>query len=269
VNTLTEISTAIEADHVRQIFRTDSGYLHALEEVSFDTRPGEFVSVVGASGCGKSTLVRVLSGLLRPTSGEARIQGKQVAGPQRDVGIVFQSPVLMSWRRIIDNVLLPVEILGLERSEYRRKALDLLELVGLKGFESNYPDQLSGGMQQRVAICRALIHDPAVLLMDEPFGALDAITREQMNFELLRIWQEKRKTILFITHSIGEALFLSDRVIVMTARPGRIAEIVEVALPRPRTLEMLAQPEIVKLASHIRTRMGTHAGARSSTHAGF
>jgi NitT/TauT family transport system ATP-binding protein len=251
---------AIEVERVRQIYTVGAGYVHALEGVSFEMCDGEFVSVVGPSGCGKSTLLRIILGLLRPTSGEVRIQGRKVTGLQRGVGIVFQSPVLMAWRRVLDNVLLPVEILGLDYKIHQQKAMELLDLVGLQGFEQSYPDELSGGMQQRAAICRALIHDPDVLLMDEPFGALDAITREQMNFELLRIWKEKGKTILFITHSIHEALFLSDRVVVMTARPGGVSAFVEVPLPRPRTLEMLAEPGVVCLASKIREWMGTQMG---------
>lgn len=240
---------------MRHIFRTDRGYLHALEEVSVEAREREFVTVVGPSGCGKSTLVRIVAGLLRPISGVARIRGRPVTGPQPGVGIVFQHPALMEWRRVLDNVLLPTEVLGL-RGPYTEKALELLDLVGLKGFAGSYPEELSGGMQQRVAICRALIHDPVVLLMDEPFGALDALTREQMNFELLRIWQERGKTVLFITHSISEALFLSDRIFVMTSRPGRITRIVTVPLPRPRTLEMLGERDVVQLSTEIRQSLG-------------
>ena len=249
-------SATIKVDGIRQIFATKNSYVHALEDVSFEARDGEFLSIVGPSGCGKSTLVRIISGLLRPTSGEAQVSGKKVTGPQRGVGIVFQSPVLMDWRRVLDNILLPVEVLGLDPTLYRKKAVDLLKLVGLEDFHQAYPDELSGGMAQRAAICRSLIHDPVVLLMDEPFGALDAMTREQMNTELLQIWQKEHKTILFITHSITEALFLSDRVLVMTERPGRIMKTLEVPLPRPRTLEMLADPDLVKLALQVRQWLG-------------
>jgi NitT/TauT family transport system ATP-binding protein len=234
--------------------------VRALEAVTFSVSEGEFVAVVGPSGCGKSTLLKILAGLLPTSSGEARLRGTPIAGPRRDIGVVFQSPVLFPWRSVLDNVLLPVDVQGLGRDRYEKVAMDLLALVGLTGFEHRYPWELSGGMQQRVAITRALVHDPAMLLMDEPFGALDAMTREHMNLELQRIWLEKRKTVLFITHSIPEAVFLGDRVLVMTPRPGRILEDVRVDLPRPRHLEVMNTPEFGRHARAIRARFAVRGG---------
>src|SRR3972149_2204280 len=204
---------AIEIKEVRMLFAARGEAVHALEKVSFEAHDGEFISVVGPSGCGKTTLLRVVGGLIPPTRGQVWVYGHPVQGPHPNVGIVFQSPVLMSWRTVLDNVLLQAEVRKLEPRKYREIALGLIDLVGIKGFENKYPFQLSGGMQQRVSICRALLHDPPLLLMDEPFGSLDAFTREQMNLELMRIWQEKKKTVLFITHSIQEAVFLSDKVV--------------------------------------------------------
>ena len=194
------------------------------------------MTVVGRSGCGKSTLLRMIAGLIPRSSGAISIAGARVEGPRRDVAIVFQRPALLPWRSVLDNVLLPAEIMGLDRRRARAEAEQLLGLVGLDGFESARPYELSGGMQQRVALCRSLLTKPTVLLMDEPFAALDALTREDLSLELQRIWQERRKTIVFVTHSIDEAVILSDRVVVMTPRPGRVQRIVEVDLPRPRTL---------------------------------
>jgi len=194
--------------------------------------------VVGPSGCGKTTLLKILGGILASTRGEITLKGKPVRGPQKGIGMVFQNPVLLEWRTSLKNVLLPMEILGLEWGKYIEKARDLLKLVGLEGFEKRYPRELSGGMQQRVSIARALIHDPALLLMDEPFGALDAITRDLMNLELLRIWRETKKTVVFVTHNIPEAVFLADRVIVLTARPSNVAGIFEVGISRPRDMRV-------------------------------
>jgi NitT/TauT family transport system ATP-binding protein len=208
--------------------------------------------VVGPSGCGKTTLPKILAGLMPPSRGDARLRGTPITGPRQDIGVVFQSPVLFPWRTVLDNVLLPVDVQRLSRERHRRTALDLLALVGLEGFERRYPWELSGGMQQRVALTRALVHDPAMLLMDEPFGALDAMTREKMNLELQRIWSAAKKTVLLITHSIPESIFLSDRVLVMTERPGSIAAIYEVPLPRPRTLAMMGGVEFGALAQKIR-----------------
>src|SRR6185436_10895040 len=188
----------------------------ALSDISFGVAEGEFIVVVGPSGCGKSTLLKVLAGLLPQTEGEADLKGTPIRGPRRDIGVVFQSPVLFPWRSVLGNVMLPADVQRLDKVQLRRRAMDLLKLVRLDGFEHRYPWELSGGMQQRVGIVRALVHDPAMLLMDEPFGALDAMTREHMNVELQRLWMAQSKTILFITHSISEAVFLADRVVVMT-----------------------------------------------------
>jgi NitT/TauT family transport system ATP-binding protein len=234
----------------------DRSSVPALAEVSLDIAPGEFVTIVGPSGCGKTTLLRIMGGLLRPTSGGVRLLGRPVSGPSRSVGIVFQDPVLLPWRTVLDNVMLPVQVLGLDRAVYRARALDLLGLVGLRGFEGRYPHELSGGMRQRVSLARALVHDPALLLMDEPFGALDAMTREAMNLELQRIWRESGKTVAFITHSIAEAVFLGDRVVVMSPRPGRIADVVAVELGRPRDLDLMASDAFGVYARKIRQVLG-------------
>ena len=211
----------------------------ALSNVSFDVAQGEFVTVVGPSGCGKSTLLKILAGILRRSSGELSLGGRTIDGPSRDVGVVFQAPVLLPWRTVLENVLLPIDIQRQRRADHAERAQALIRMVGLAGCENKYPGELSGGMQQRVGITRALVHDPSLLLMDEPFGALDAMTREAMNLELLRIWGESRKTVMLVTHSIPEAVFLADRVIVMSPRPGRISEIIEVDLPRPRDLAII------------------------------
>ena len=211
----------------------------AVSDATFDIMPGELVSLVGPSGCGKSTLLKVLAGLHQHDGGELTIgSATHSFDPSRDVGMVFQAPLLLKWRRILENVLLPAEILGIPRDTAVRRARELLELVGLAGYEEKYPYELSGGMQQRAAIARALLHDPKLVLMDEPFGALDALTREKMNLELLRIWKEAGKTIVFVTHGISEAVFLGTRVIVLTAGPARMADNFQIALPYPRTLDM-------------------------------
>lgn len=217
----------------------DGRGIRALDKVSFDVRQGEFISIVGRSGCGKSTLLKVLSGLLKHTQGEVTINGRPIEGPNRDIGVVFQSPVLLPWRTVLQNVLFPNQIRKDLTPQTVERAKALLDTVGLAGFSGKYPKELSGGMQQRAGIVRALVQDPKLLLMDEPFGALDAMTREQMNLEVLRIWADTKKTIIFVTHSIAEAVFLSDRVFVMTPRPGRLAEVVDIDLPRPRTLDMI------------------------------
>ena len=233
-------------------YSSRDGSVHALQEINFKVSEGEFIAVVGPSGCGKSTLLKILAGILPPSNGEAHLRGTPITGPRRDIGVVFQSPVLFPWRSVLDNVLLPVDVQRLGRDRHRKVAMDLLSLVGLEGFERRYPWELSGGMQQRVAITRALIHNPAMLLMDEPFGALDAMTREQMNLELQRIWLERKKTVLFITHSIPEAVFLADRVLVMTPRPGKIERIIDVDLPRPRTIMMREDTHFFRLIGEVR-----------------
>jgi NitT/TauT family transport system ATP-binding protein len=231
---------AIAIRNVTKTYLSRTGEsVSALAETSFSIREGEFVTVVGASGCGKSTLLKMIAGTLRPSSGEMDLRGVPIDGPSAEVGVVFQSPVLLPWRTVLDNLLLPVEVQRRRKDLFLDRARRYLRLAGLEGFEAKYPSELSGGMQQRVGIGRALITNPAVLLMDEPFGALDAMTREFMNLELLRIWQANRKTVLLVTHSIPEAVFLADRVIVMSPRPGRIVEIRDIDLPRPRTLDLI------------------------------
>jgi NitT/TauT family transport system ATP-binding protein len=224
----------------------------ALQDVSFAVRRGEFISVVGPSGCGKTTLLKILAGLSPKTEGTVRISGTDVSRPLPEVGMVFQAPTLLPWRTIFENVMVPAEIQKLDKVKHRARAQQLLDMVGLSGFEKKYPNELSGGMQQRAGICRALVHDPAVLLMDEPFGALDAMTREYMNVELLRIWRESGQTIVLVTHSIPEAVFLSDRVIVMSPRPGRIAEIIDIDLDRPRELSVMASDRAGVFVERIR-----------------
>ena len=227
----------IRIENVTQVFGENSrDPVVALEDFSLNVREEEFVTVVGRSGCGKSTLLRIIAGLLQPTEGRVEIEGEVMSQASREVSLVFQRPSLFPWRNVIENVMLPVEILHLDRQEYRQKAEELLELVGLAGFEDRRPSELSGGMQQRAAMCRSLIYDPGVLLMDEPFGALDALTREEMSFELQRIWSVHKKTIVFVTHSVSEAVLLADRVVVMTPRPGRLARVIDIDVPRPRHL---------------------------------
>ncbi|HEU4342412.1 MAG TPA: ABC transporter ATP-binding protein, partial [Candidatus Binatia bacterium] len=249
-------------------FTSDLKVVNALERVSFEIQAGNFVSIVGPSGCGKSTLLKIISGLLAPTSGTISVGGKRIHGPLENVGMIFQSPVLLKWRPVMGNVLLPVEFAKLDVASHLDRARSLLKLVGLEGFEDMYPHQLSGGMQQRVSLCRALVTDPQLLLMDEPFGALDAMTRDELDLELLRIWDERRKTVLFVTHSIQEAVFLSDYVIVMSARPGRLLEILSIDLRRPRTMEMMSSSRFGEYTLKIRGLLGvtgSSAGAVGST----
>ena len=242
---------------VRKAYQTRDGELLAISALSFDVFDGEFVTVVGPSGCGKTTLLKMLAGLIEPSAGTLRIGAAGAPfDPQRDVGMVFQQAMLLKWRSIEDNVLLPVEILELNSAAYRERARELLALVGLAGFEKRYPYELSGGMQQRASICRAMVHDPKLLLMDEPFGALDALTRERMNLELLRIWSERRKTVLFITHDIQEAVFLADRVVVLTARPAAMAGSIEIDLPRPRSLKLRRDPRFAAYCGEIYRLLG-------------
>ena len=242
----------LEASHVSVTFSSLQGELGALGDVSFQATKGEFICFVGPSGCGKSTLLRVLSGLLRPTSGSVRLYGMPLAGPSQEIGFVFQRANLMPWRTALKNVTLPLEMRGLDKASARRPVAELIHLVGLEGFEHSYPHELSGGMAQRVAIARALIYDPEVLLLDEPFGSLDALTRERMNLELLRIWEAEHKTVIMVTHNIQEAIMLSDRVMVMTARPGQITAEEPVPLPRPRFEEMVYSDEFIDLTRRIR-----------------
>lgn len=242
----------IKIRDVSKIYDTADGPVHALDTINLDIYEGEFVSLVGPSGCGKSTLLMLISGLFPPSTGEITISGEEVNKPYTNLGIVFQRDVLLDWRNVLDNVLLQSEIRGLPRSQFEQSALQLLQRVGLGDFVKKYPQELSGGMRQRVSICRALLHDPPLLLMDEPFGALDAITRDQMNLDLLKIWEQTRKTVIFVTHSVPEAVFLSDRVLVMSPRPGQVVETIEVDLPRPRHLSVRDTPQFAHYNSHIR-----------------
>lgn len=252
-------SLTVAVKELSKHYSTREGTLCALQQISFTVNEGEFVAIVGPSGCGKSTLLKILAGLLPSSQGEASLRGSLITGPRRDIGVVFQSPVLLPWRTVLANVLLPIDVQRLPRDRYVRAARDLLDMAGLKDFENRYPWELSGGMQQRVAITRALIHDPAMLLMDEPFGALDAMTREQMNVELQRIWLERKNTVLFITHSIPEAVFLADRVLVMAPRPGRIIDTIEVTLPRPRGLEAMNSSDFCANVDSIRAQFSAQA----------
>ncbi|AWB94813.1 nitrate/sulfonate/bicarbonate ABC transporter ATP-binding protein [Agromyces badenianii] len=235
----------IDIHDLTQIFETRTGTVHALEGIDLTVEENEFVTLVGRSGCGKSTLLRAISGLVPPTGGRVAVAGDPVSGPRRDVSFMFQRPALLPWRSVIDNVLLPAEILKLDRRQSRVRAEELLTLAGLAGFEKKLPHELSGGMQQRVSLCRSLLQRPQVLLMDEPFSALDALTRAELSNELQRIVADESTTIVFVTHSIDEAVLLADRVVVMTPRPGRIREIVKVDIPRPRTLGQGAHIEDV------------------------
>jgi NitT/TauT family transport system ATP-binding protein len=238
---------------LEKTYRTKDGNdIHALQDINLDILTAEFISIVGPSGCGKTTLLKILAGILTRSTGEVVMQGRSLSGPCREIGVVFQAPVLLPWRTVLQNVMVPVEIQKRDRAEFEARARQLIAMVGLSGFESKYPSELSGGMQQRVGICRALVHDPSFLLMDEPFGALDAMTRESMNEELQRIWSESRKTILLVTHSIPEAVYLADRVVVMTPRPGRIVDVIPVDLPRPRSLAMQNTAEFGRFVAGIR-----------------
>ncbi|MEK7879672.1 MAG: ABC transporter ATP-binding protein [candidate division NC10 bacterium] len=248
-------SNVIEYDRVRKVYLHGKASLLAVDDMSFAVRDQEFVSILGPSGCGKTTLLKITSGIMPVSGGTVSVNGRPVTEPVSDLGMVFQNPVLVKWRTVMDNVLFPVEILRHRRRDYLDRALDLIRLVGLGGFEDRLPGELSGGMQQRVSICRALITDPPLLLMDEPFGALDALTREDMNLELLRIWEARKKTVLFVTHSIPEAVFLSDKVIVLSPRPSRVARIFEIALPRSREFSVCYTKEFGEYCGAIRAEI--------------
>ncbi len=248
-------STVIEGDRVTKVF---SETVVALEGATFAVPQGSFVSLVGPSGCGKSTLLRLVAGLIPPTSGQLTVHGQAVAAPRKDVGMMFQKATLLDWRTAVENVLLPSEIAGRVTQDDRRRAIGLLDMVGLKGFEFSFPRQLSGGKQQRVALARLLQTGADILLLDEPFGALDEFTRERLNLELLRIVAEVRATTLFVTHNIAEAIFLADHVMVMTPRPGRLAAIVDVPFARPREIELQQTPEFNALVAQVRGILGDH-----------
>jgi NitT/TauT family transport system ATP-binding protein len=247
----------LQIRHLSASFRGYQGDLSALDDVSFTVARGEFVCLIGPSGCGKSTLLRIAAGLLQPTRGEILLEGKPQHMPQKRVGLVFQQPTLLPWRSVQDNIALPLEMEGLPPHDIQARTDDLLALVGLSGFEEEYPIHLSGGMAQRTAIARALAQNPEVLLLDEPFGALDALTRERMAAELLRIWERDKRTVLMVTHSVEEATLLSDRVVVLSARPGRVVNIVSVTLPRPRSPTLLATPELQQIAGRLRESLSS------------
>jgi NitT/TauT family transport system ATP-binding protein len=263
----------IRIEGVDKTYTSKGGRITALAQVTLTVRQNEFVTLVGPSGCGKSTLLKLIGALIRPTRGVLLFDGAVLAHPPRDVGMVFQEAVLLPWRTALDNVLLPwrtaldnvllpAESLRLDKAKARARAMYLIDLVGLSGFEGRYPRELSGGMQQRVALCRALIHNPSVLLMDEPFAALDAMTREELGFELMRIWDADKKTVIFVTHNITEAILLADRVVAMSPPPGRIAKIVDIALPRPRTIEMEFSVQFKSYSDQIRAVIYKSEGAR-------
>lgn len=236
-----------------KIYHSARGDVLALKGIDLDIRKAEFLSVVGPSGCGKSTLLKCVAGLTDATEGQVEIEGERVKGPPEHLGIVFQRDVLLDWRSVLDNVLLPIEFRRANRAQWIERGRKLLALFGLSGYEKRFPWELSGGQRQRVAICRALLDEPRLLLMDEPFGALDALTRDELNVELQRIWDETHKTVLFITHSIFEAVFLSDRLVVMSHNPGEIQEIIDIDLPRPRPLSIRETPEFTAYAGRVRS----------------
>ncbi|MCH9851973.1 MAG: ABC transporter ATP-binding protein [Alphaproteobacteria bacterium] len=242
----------VTIDDVGRVYPSPHGEVVALQAINLTLHKQEFLSILGPSGCGKSTLLKCLAGLENPSSGKILIGGKPVLSPPDDMGVVFQSDILLDWRNILDNVLLVTEFRRLKRADYLDKAHALLARFGLSGFENRHPWELSGGMRQRASICRALLDDPELLLMDEPFGALDAMTRDDLNLELARLWQDTKKTIMFITHSIPEAVFLSDRIVVMSRNPGRIEEIIDIDLPRPRHLSLRETPEFGKYVAYLR-----------------
>lgn len=259
-----QMTSLIDLQGITKVYETDPDEedIRAIESIDLEVKDGEFLSIVGPSGCGKSTLLRIVAGLLDPTEGSVNIANQPVRGPVSDIGFVFQSPVLMDWRTVRENTMFPYEALksnkGVEhdRSYYEQRADTLLDLVGLRDFEQSYPNQLSGGMKQRVSICRALLPDPQILLMDEPFGALDEFTREKLNRELLDIWDETQKTVLFVTHNISEAVYLSDRVVVLSERPGQINKAVDIELDRPRSLDIRDTPDFVRFVSEVREGIG-------------
>ncbi|MFJ2645127.1 ABC transporter ATP-binding protein [Streptomyces sp. NPDC087420] len=258
----TAATAAVGLSGVSVRFRTKNRDVTALRDVSLDVAAGEFVALVGPSGCGKSTLLKLVAGLLDASAGSVRLHGEEVRGPRPDIGYVFQRAALLEWRSARRNILLQAEMRRMPAAAARRRADELIEMTGLTGFEDAYPHELSGGMQQRVALCRALLHQPPVLLMDEPFGALDALTREQMNRELHRIWHETGTTVLLVTHSISEAVYLADRVVVMSPRPGTVTEIIDVGLPAERDYtETLGRAEFREAASRIRELLGAASAA--------
>jgi NitT/TauT family transport system ATP-binding protein len=250
---------ALRVSTLSKTYLTRAGSVEAVRQISFTAAPGEFVTMVGPSGCGKSTVLKIIAGLETFDSGSVEVAGRPAAAGRRDCGIMLQSPVLFPWRTVLDNVLLPIEVFGLPKGEARRRAAELLDMVGLAEFHDKYPWELSGGMQQRVSLARLLVFDPDVLLMDEPFGALDEFTRERMNFEVASIHEQLRRLVVFVTHNILEAVVLSDKVVVMKPRPGEVVEIVDVDLPRPRGPRTLEEPRTTELVNHIRNVLVHHS----------
>lgn len=257
----------VSVDGVSKVFRRKRLEIHALSETNVEFEQGEFVSLIGPSGCGKSTLLKLIAGLDTPTSGQIRAGGEVVSGTLPSASVAFQKPTLLSWRNVTDNILLPIEIRnGRPSKADRAYAAELIEMMGLQDFASHYPRELSGGMEQRAAIARSLITRPDLLLMDEPFGALDEFTREDLNEELLRLWNAEPKTVIFVTHSISEAVFLSDRIVVMSARPGRIVDVIDVDLPRPRSARTRTSPEFNELVRRGRVSLEAAKAAGGPTH---
>ena len=264
-----EDSPLIRVRSISKTFAAGASLVPAVDNLSIDVRRGEFISLVGPSGCGKTTLMLMIGGLIAADSGDVTIDRRLVTGPYTNLGIVFQNAELLDWRTSVSNILLQIEIRKLPVDRYAPVAFELLKHVGLEGFGDKYPHELSGGMQQRVALCRALVHDPDILLLDEPFGALDALTRDQMNYDLQRLWLEQRKTAILVTHSIDEAVWMSDRVVVITPRPARIAEEITIDLPRPRSIEMKTTPQFNAYTGHIRSvfsKLGVFRMSESDVH---
>ena len=258
----TESSDVIAIDGLTVTFSSKRATVTALEDIDLRVADGEFVSIAGPSGCGKSTLLKVVAGLTDASSGDVRLRGAQVQGPQREIGYVFQRAALLEWRSVRKNILLQAEMRGMPRQAAQQRCDQLIEMTGLTGFEQTLPHELSGGMQQRVSLCRALLHQPRVLLMDEPFGALDALTREKMNVELHRIWRETGTTVVLVTHSVAEAVYLANRVVVMSPRPGRIIETLDVDLPAERDYgETMERPEFIRVANRVRELLGSSSAA--------
>ena len=252
----TQTRPLVRAQGLSKEYRTGDKEMVALSGMDLDVQEGEFLSLLGPSGCGKSTALNIMGGLLSATEGTVTFEGQPLTGPSRDIGMMFQQAVMFPWRTTIENVLLPVEVFGLSKKDYQAKAEELLGMVGISEFAQAYPWQLSGGMQQRAALCRVLIHHPKLLLLDEPFGALDEFTRETMNQELLRLQAHTKATAVLVTHNINEAVFMSDRVAVMTARPGRLVGIIDIPFERPRTPELTLTPEFAKFALEARAMLG-------------
>lgn len=247
---------AVDVDSVTKLYQTKTGQVKAVGDVSFGVRKGEFVSLVGPSGCGKSTILKMVAGLIPWDKGSIMVAGSSAAAGRREIGIMLQSPVLFPWRTVVENVLLPMELFGRDSRIGRARAQEILSLVGLTGFEEKYPRELSGGMQQRVSLSRLLVYEPSILLMDEPFGALDEFTRERLNLEIASIHERLHRSVLFVTHNVSEAVFLSDRVVVMSPMPGRVADIVDVELSRPRSADLLDSASFFEVVTKVRAVLG-------------